>query len=122
MQHRTPESYENEIRILREAVYKLIEASETSNDCQYGTLSTSFVCDILNEALSLPHDTSALDAMVKERDSLQADYDRLAEALETKKRWSARVHHALQKVSEIDCVDDLWKTQEMLNQLPMKPK
>lgn len=29
-----------------------------------------------------------------------------------------KYHHALQVVSEIECVDDLWRAQEILNQLP----
>lgn len=40
---------------LREALYKLRESSDDSDDCQYGTLSTSFVRDIAHEALALPN-------------------------------------------------------------------
>jgi hypothetical protein len=38
---------------LRDALEHLIERCDTSDDCRYGTLSTSFVRDVAQEALAL---------------------------------------------------------------------
>jgi hypothetical protein len=49
-----------EIVRLREALSKLVESCEVSNDACYGTLSTTFVNDIAEDALSTPIDLSAI--------------------------------------------------------------
>lgn len=39
------------VRAMQEALYKLEEAAQDSNDAQYGTLSTRFVLDLIQTPL-----------------------------------------------------------------------
>jgi len=40
-----------------DALYKLIDAADESDDCEYGTLATNFVRDICKVALGVKHGT-----------------------------------------------------------------
>ena len=47
-----------EAEALRQALQQLIEYADTSDDCQYGTLSTSLVKDIANAAIDATKGTT----------------------------------------------------------------
>lgn len=47
-----------EAEALRKALQQLIEYADTSDDCQYGTLSTSLVKDIANAAIDATKGTT----------------------------------------------------------------
>jgi len=49
---------EMEIKLIEreDALYKLIDAADESDDCEYGTLATNFVRDICKLALGVKHE------------------------------------------------------------------